>query len=129
MQFSKMKKFFASALVVSLLVVAAAFVASAAYTKGSVPVMESGWVNGKFTTTGSNSVPTNGTWTITGLSTGVSVTKTDKYIYGNTIWGKLSVNYQGMTAFTDKNITHLNYSGNRVTYAEWLGKACTVYGQ
>jgi len=35
MQFSKMKKFLASALVVSLLVVAAAFVASAAYTEGA----------------------------------------------------------------------------------------------
>lgn len=126
MKFSKMKKLFATALVVSLLSVAAAFVASAAYTQGSVPVMESGWVNGKFTTAGSNSVPSYGTWTITGLSTGVSVTSSGKRIDGQNIFGWLSVNYQGMTAFTKKDITQQIYVGNKVDRAYWLGKSCAV---
>lgn len=122
-----MKKFFASALVVSLLVVAAAFVASAAYTEGRVTV-GTGWWNGRFTSTGYNSVPTNGTWTTQSVTTAVSFSGS-KEIKNNVIWGRGTITQYGSVVLNNRIITQHVYSGNRVTYAEWLGKACTVYGQ
>ena len=127
MQFSKMKKFFASALVVSLLVVAAAFVASAAYTEGTVNV-GNGWWKGRFTSAGSNSVPSYGTWATQSVSTAVSFSGRSE-IKNNVIWGRGTITQYGSIVLNNSIITQHNYSGNRVTYAEWLGKPCTVYGQ
>ena len=126
MKSSKLKKITISVLLMLLLTIPATLFVGAAYTQGTVNV-NGGWWSGKFTSVGSNSKPSYGTFTTTSVSTGVSLSGGNE-IVRNVIWGVGTITQQGTSYYYD-NITMHSYSGNRVVSAQWLGSTTTIYGQ
>ena len=124
----KFKKLSVAIITVLMLTVVSVFVASAVYSDGTV-TLGNGWWNGRFTTTGDNSVPTNGTLTTRSVSTAVSLTGQSMEKRGNTIYGKATITQYGELRLDDKCVAQHVYVGNKVDRAYWNGVPATIYGQ
>lgn len=128
MSIRKIKRLSAVFLTVLMLTIVSVFIANAAYTQGTVTV-GNGWWKGKYTTAGSNSVPSYGTFTTTSVSTSVSLASTKNRITNNSIWGYVNISQYGSIVLSNHCASQHVYSGNRVASGFWNGVPTTVYGQ
>ena len=124
----KFKKLSVAIITVLMLTVVSVFVASAVYSDGTV-TLGNGWWNGRFTTTGYNSVPTNGTLTTRSVSTAVSLTGQSMEKRGNTIYGRATITQYGELRLNDVRIVKHIYEGNKVDKAYWGTTSVPIYGQ
>ncbi len=124
----KFKKLSVAIITVLMLTVVSVFVASAVYSDGTV-TLGNGWWNGRFTTTGYNSVPTNGTLTTRSVSTAVSLTGQRKEVIENIIWGRATITQYGELRLNDVRIVKHIYEGNKVDKAYWGTTSVPIYGQ
>lgn len=128
MKIRKIKTITTNLIISLLLAVNATLITYASYSDGTITILD-GWWNGRFTTTGYNSIPSSGVMSSRSVSTGVSLTGYSCSIVGNTINGRVTITQYGTIRVNNKFIAQHVYVGNLVDRAYWQNVPVAVYGQ